>query len=179
MNNTPLRIVLTFFIIGAIVLGLACATGTNQNVSNSDPVAKGYAGACELELDQAERDKLQADLEAAIRDKGVSKKLKKSLDGDGTYPSWMNFEVRQAPPGPNEPNRYYEVIFYGAVGGNGQFEELTDVLNDFDDKKECLRRGIFLPAGAARLAPDQRADGFEWVACDYPNRPCSDGSCGC
>ena len=186
MYNNPLRILFTTLVIGSFVFGLSCGSQPTSNTGNANQSANSNAnsnhsvstkadlGKCELALDEPERLRIESEIIAKIRDKGTDKKLKKSLDGDGGEPPWLEFQLRVAPG-----QMYYEAIFKGAVGGNGQFEELADILNDFNGKKECVRRGIFLPKASGTLAPDQRAVGFEWSACDYPMRPCADGSCAC
>jgi hypothetical protein len=196
MNHNPKRYILTVATIGAMILGPACGTVTDTNVSNSNVASNTKVadlGPCELEWTDAERAKIELDIATAIRGKGVEKKLKKSLDGDGGKPPWLRFEVRRSPgvSSTGVPDRYYEAVFYGSVAGNAQFEELADILNDFNGKKECVRRAVFLPTSPSPgpgpgpsptptpLAPALRAVGFEWTACDYPMRPCSTGECAC
>lgn len=195
MYNNPLRILFTTLVISSFVIGLSCASQSNSNLSNSNQSANSDTansntananqdvdaksadlGKCELAWTEQERKDIEDDMLADIRDWG-SKKLKKSLDGDGTVGPWMTVQVRRS-PGAND--RFYEAIITGTLAGNDQFKELTDILNNYDDKKECIRRAFFLPTGSSITPTSNLRDrGFEWSACDFPMRPCSDGSCNC
>lgn len=176
MKNNFVRIALLLILLAAMLLSFACGPGANTNQENgqnqgaNQPVKVLFdPGRCQLSGTTAAT--LKKDIEDALKDK---KNLKKNLEGaDGNGP-WLDFDVIKSPNG-----YYYEAIFYGAIGGNDQFEELTNILNDFNGTKECLRRAVFRgPRKAAQVNAD-RLEEFEWIACDYPKRPCADGSCNC
>jgi hypothetical protein len=194
MYNNPLRILFTTLVIGSFVFGLSCGnqptsntgnanqsanTAANSNAANASPdmdAKNADFGKCELAWTDQERQGIENAILADIRDWG-NKKLKKSLDGEGGNAPWMTVQVRRS-QGVND--RFYEAVIIGGLGGNDQFKELTDILNNYHDTKKCVRRAFFLPAGSSITPSSNLRDvGFEWSACDFPMRPCSDGACNC
>jgi hypothetical protein len=190
MYNNPLRILFTTLVIGSLVFSLACGNQSNTNTGNANQSANSNTanansatsasvadmGKCDLAWTEEERKAIENAILDDIRTWG-NKKLKKSLDGEGTNKPWLSFQLQRA-TGANE--MFYEGIFTGAVAGNDQFEELADILNNYNGKKKCVRRAYFIPGNKAIPSTGSLRDvAFEWSACDFPLRPCSDGSCAC
>jgi hypothetical protein len=92
--------------------------------------------------------------------------LKTSDNPDGTF----TLEVEKAQNG-----TYFIARIKGKVSGDDNLKELSNILNDFQSKKECLRMIYFLPDPTSSSATGE--PGFEWSSCEYPMHVCPNGEC--
>jgi hypothetical protein len=96
--------------------------------------------------------------------------LKKLLKGPDNPNGTFTVEVTKAQNG-----TYFIARVRGKVSGDDNLKELSNILNDFQDKQECLRVVYFLPDSTASSAAGD--PGFEWSSCEYPLHVCPNGEC--
>lgn len=180
MKAFSIRIAAGVIALGALLYFLACNTpapntnsGQNQNKEvspNSNQVnantAKNDMRPCDAISDPGPHSQHIKD---EIKDKmGPSlKKLLKTADNpNGTF----TIEVNKM-----ENASYFVARIKGKISGDDNLKELSDILNDFQSKQECLRVIYFMPGGVASAAGP--GDGFEWSSCEFPMVVCPNGEC--
>ena len=70
---------------------------------------------------------------------------------------------------------YFVAYIKGKISGDDNLKELSDILNDFQGKSECMRMIYFLPNQTSTTADS--VPGFEWSSCEYPMHVCPNGEC--
>jgi hypothetical protein len=96
--------------------------------------------------------------------------LKKLLKDPSNPSGTFTVEVQKA-----ESGTYFVARIKGKVSGDDNLKELSNILNDFQNREECLRVIFFLPATPGSAASP--GDGFEWSSCEYPMVVCPTGEC--
>jgi hypothetical protein len=109
---------------------------------------------------KAIKDEIEGKMGASLK-----KLLKNQNNPNGTF----TLEVQKATNG-----KYYVGYIKGKVSGDDNLKDLGDILNDFQDKQDCLRV-VFFHAPQSSTAGD--GPGFEWSACEYPMVVCPNGEC--
>ena len=160
MKNETIRIAISMSLLGAVLFSFACS---KENGALAD-------SAC----DEPDINQRAIKVKQKITDKIKAKpKLKSQYEGDpgsGLQPRFK-FEVRKSPSG-----NYLEALFEGGLSGEDAMKELGDVLKDFK-KNGCLLKVLFLKPGSLPLAASAPAEGFDLIACDWPNVACPNGEC--
>ncbi|HKP70838.1 MAG TPA: hypothetical protein VJV05_16230, partial [Pyrinomonadaceae bacterium] len=104
-----------------------------------------------------------------IKDKmgpSLKKLLKTNDNPNGTF----TVEISKA-----ENGTYFVGRIKGKISGDDNLKELSNILNDFQSRQECLRVIYFQPDPALALPPG--GGGFEWSSCEYPMVVCPNGEC--
>jgi hypothetical protein len=104
-----------------------------------------------------------------IKDK-MSASLKRLLKDQDNPGGTFTLDVQKA----ENERKYYIGYIRGKISGDDNLKELSDILNDFQSKEDCLRV-IFFQAAPTTLTDD--GPGFEWSACQYPMVVCPNGEC--
>lgn len=176
MKALLMRIVVGVFALAALLYFLGCNpappnnnTSQNQNVSPNTNHANANSSKNDMKPcdDTSEPGSHAQHIKDEIKDKmGPSlKKLLKTTDNpNGTF----TIDISKA-----ENGKYFIARVRGKVSGDDNLKELSNILNDFQSKQECLRVIYFMPNGAA-AGP---GDGFEWSSCEYPMVVCPNGEC--
>lgn len=175
MKALSMRISIGIIALGALFYFLACSPATQDNkVNQNQSVAQNQnaANASKDDLKPCEVGSAPGShsqqIKKEIKDKmGPSlKKLLKDADNpNGTF----TVEVQKAGDG-----SYFVAHIKGKVSGDDNLKELSNILNDFQSKEECLRVIYFLPGEATHADP---GDGFEWSSCEHPMVVCPNGEC--
>jgi len=177
MKALSMRISAGVIALGALLYILACSPATqNNNSSQNQNLAGNQAGVasklepCETSIgDPGHGEGLKGKIKDKIKNKPFSslKKLLKDTDNpDGTF----TVEVQQVSNG-----TYFVAYVRGKVSGDDNLKELSDILNDFQDEKNCLRMVYLLPNQTSPVA--EAVPGFEWSSCEYPKYMCTNGEC--
>src|SRR5687767_9873437 len=157
-----------------VVLFLACSPATqnnnsrqNQNLSANQNVNKPSRdlGPCNYGSQPGSH---AQEIKKEIEGK-MSTSLKKLLKDQANPGGTFTIEIQKASNG-----TYFVANVRGKVSGDDNLKELSDILNDFQDKQECLRVVYFLPD---QLSPAGPGDGFEWSSCEHPMVVCPNGEC--
>ena len=176
MKALSMRISAGMISLGALFYFLACSPATQNNNSNQNQglapnqnQANGNKAATDLRPCNygSEPGSHAQEIKKDIKDKmGTSlKKLLKDQDNpEGTF----TLEIQKASNG-----TYFIAYVRGMVSGDDNLKELTDILNDFQDRQECLRMVYFLP----NQTTADGGDGFEWSSCEHPMVVCPNGEC--
>lgn len=180
MKALSMRISAGMIALGGLFYFLACSPATqdnssqNKNVSPNQNQANGNVAAMDLgpcrDYGSDPGGTHAQGIKKEIKDK-MSSSLKKLLKDSDNPGGTFTLEVEKA--GGNA--KYFIANVTGKVSGDDNLKELGDILNDFQDKQECLRVVYFF---ADEAAPGlQREDGFEWSACEHPMVVCPNGEC--
>lgn len=181
MKALLMRITVGVFALGALFYFLACTPPTpnnnaGQNVSPNSNHANGNQAngntltslqPCDSNTNPGTHGQ---QMKHEMKDKmsPALKKLYKDADNpDGTF----TIEITQATGG-----TYYIGRIKGKISGDDNLKELSDILNDFQSKQECLRVIYFVPPDGAS-ATAEGEPGFEWSSCEYPMHVCPNGEC--
>lgn len=175
MKALSMRISAGMIALGALLYFLACSPATqnnnssqNQNLSNQ---ANGNRASKDLEPCNygSEPGSHAQGIKKEIKDEmGTSlKKLLKDQDNPG---GTFTLEIQKASDG-----TYFVAYVRGRISGDDNLKELSNILNNFQDKEECLRMVYFLPDQTT--PPAQGGDGFEWSSCEHPMVVCPNGEC--
>ena len=178
MKALLIRIFAGVIALGAIFYFLACAPATNQNQNQNLGVASNQNAATGNVVDRDLDEPCEYEapppgghgngIKKKMKDK-MSDKLKRQLKDAENPTGTFTIEIEK-PVGVN----YYVAYVAGEVSGDDRLKELSNILNDFQDKKSCVRIAMFYP-GPVLTA--ERGDGFEWAACEYPKQTCPSGVC--
>jgi hypothetical protein len=139
--------------------------GQNQNQANGN-MSKADLRPCDYGSDpgshgQHIKDEIKEHMGASL------KKLLKDADNpNGTF----TLEVTKAQNG-----TYFVARIRGRVSGDDNLKELSNILNDFQDRQDCLRVVYFLPESTS--SSEVGEPGFEWSSCEYPLHVCPNGEC--
>jgi hypothetical protein len=161
MKIQSIRNAISMSVLGVVVLSFSCATRENGGLVDS---------ACnEPDINQRA---------VKVKEKTIEKikanpKLKPQYEGDpgnGLQPRFK-FEVRKSPSG-----NYLEALFEGGMSGDDSLKELGDIVKDFK-KNGCLLKVFFVKAGTLPLGASTPAEGFDLIACEWPNVACPNGEC--
>ena len=178
MKALSMRISAGMISLGALFYFLACSPATQNNNSSQNQTsapsqnqASGNSVARDLRPCNygSEPGSHAQEIKKDIKDKmGTSlKKLLKDQDNPG---GTFTLDVQKASNG-----TYFIAYVRGTVSGDDNLKELSDILNDFQDRQECLRMVYFLPAQTSPSADG--GDGFEWSSCEHPMVVCPNGEC--
>jgi hypothetical protein len=99
----------------------------------------------------------------------MSPSLKKLLKDQDNPGGTFTVEIEKATNA-----KYYVGHVRGKVSGDDNLKELSNILNDFQSKEDCLRVIFFLPA---QTSTSVDGPGFEWSSCQYPMVVCPGGEC--
>ena len=178
MKAFLIRISVGVIVLAALVYFLACTSPTPSNNSNQNqPIApKNVANDNASSKDElkpceygSEPGSHAQHIKNEIKDK-MGPSLKKLLKGPDNPDGTFTVEIEKASNG-----TYFIARVKGKVSGDDNLKELSNILNDFQSKQECLRVVYFIPEQAA---PGALGDpGFEWSSCEYPMRVCPNGEC--
>jgi hypothetical protein len=138
----------------------------NQNQANGNTVSKEDLSPCEYGSEPGPHAQHIKDDIKAKMGPSLKRLLKTSDNPDGTF----TLEVEKAQNG-----TYFIARIKGKVSGDDNLKELSNILNDFQSKKECLRMIYFLPDPTSLSATGE--PGFEWSSCEYPMHVCPNGEC--
>ena len=161
MKIQSIKIAISMSVLSVVLFSFSCATKENDVLVDS---------ACnEQDINQRA---------AKVKQKTIEKikanaKLKSQYEGDpgqGLQPRFK-FEVRKSPSG-----NYLEALFEGGISGDGSLKELGDILKNFK-KNGCVLKVFFLKSGSLPLADSAPAEGFDLIACEWPNVACPNGEC--
>ena len=181
MKAQSMKIVAGTIVLGALLYFLACSSPTptnnssqnqnqptNQNQANANGTPHSDLKACDDygSDPNPHAQHIKKEIENKM-DSSLKKLLKTPTNPDGTF----TVEVKRATEPANA--KYFVAYIRGKVSGDDNLKELSDILNDFQSKEECLRIVYFLPEGAVTTD----GGGFEWIACQYPMVVCPDGTC--
>ena len=171
MKALSIRISAGIIALGALLYFLACSpapqnnnTSQTQNVSTAAPAD---LSAC-TDYGSDPGGSHASGIKKGIKDKMGSslKKLYKDQDNPG---GTFTIEIKKA-----ENALYFVAYVRGRVSGDDNLKELSNILNDFQGKTECLRMVYFLPNQTSNLSD---GSGFEWGSCEYPMVVCPNGEC--
>jgi hypothetical protein len=171
MNNEMIRAAVTMALFGAILLGLGCGgANTNSNTVTAD----------KLEACKDTTSNKPKKIDDEIKN-GMSKKLKDQLKDNTNQNGSFKFTtyVRQGPTGTPD---FLELYVEGTILGEEEFHDFTKLLKKaMKEDGSCVRNVYFVLPGTT--PPPQPAMKSlvnpESSYCPWPERPCSDGSCGC
>ena len=173
-----MRIAGGIIVLVGLLYFLACSpsppqnNNISQNVAPDQNQAKGNTAAKE-DLRPCEHQTDPGSHGQHIKDeiKGhMGSSLKKLLKGPDNPGGTFSIEVTKAQNG-----TYYIARIKGKISGDDNLKELSNILNDFQNKQECLRVVYFLPDSAGTSAAAD--SGFEWSSCEYPMQVCPNGEC--
>ena len=178
MKAFLIRISVGVIALGALVYFLACSSPTpSNNASQTQNIAPKNAANGNSSPDDhlkpceygSEPGSHAQHIKNDIKDK-MGPSLKKLLKGPDNPDGTFTLEVAKASNG-----TYFVARIKGKVSGDDNLKELSNILNDFQSKQECLRVIYFMPD---QSAPTITGDpGFEWSSCEYPLHVCPNGSC--
>lgn len=176
MKALLLRISVGIAGLGALVYFLACSPATQNNNSNQNQAiapnqnqANGNVSSkdlrpCEYGLPPgSQAQQIKKDIEAKMGP-SLKKLLKDPANPNGTF----TVEVQKASGG-----TYFVAYIKGKISGDDNLKQLSNILNDFQGKEQCLRVIHFLPNQLT--ATD--GGGFEWSSCEHPMVVCPNGEC--
>lgn len=166
--------------LGALLYSSACSPTPPASNANHDQNQNSSDG------NQADGNKSMADLRPCddygsghgahsakikkdIEDK-MRPRLKKLLKGPNNPNGTFTVEVQKATNG-----SYYVAYIKGKVSGDDNLKDLSNILNDFQNKQDCLRVVYFMSAPGSVTADE--GPGFEWSSCEYPMMVCPNGEC--
>ena len=156
-----IRSAVSVSVLGVVLLSFSCGTKENDILVDSacnDPDINQRA----VKVKQKTIEKIKA-----------NPKLKSQYEGDpgqGLQPRFK-FEVRKSPSG-----NYLEALFEGGMSGDDSLKDLGDILKTFK-KNGCVLKVLFLKSGSLPLAASAPAEGFDLIACEWPNVACPNGEC--
>jgi len=138
----------------------------NQNQANGNTVSKQDLSPCDYGTEPGSHAQhIKNDIKAKMSP-SLKKLLKDADNPNGTF----TIDISKA-----ENGTYFIARIKGKVSGDDNLKELSNILNDFQNKQECLRMVYFLPESASMTSgPDS---GFEWSSCEYPMHVCPNGEC--
>lgn len=178
MKALLIRISVGVIALGALFYFLACSPATqnnnstqNQTLSPNQNQANGNVASKDLRPCNygSEPGPHAQEIKREIKDK-MSTSLKRLLKDQGNPDGTFSIEIRKASNG-----TYFVAYVRGKVSGDDNLKELSNILNDFQDREECLRTVYFLPDQTTPAALD--GPGFEWGACEHPMVVCPNGEC--
>jgi hypothetical protein len=177
MKALSIRILAGLIALGGLFYFLACSPATqNNNSSQNQNLASNQTNGNVAVKDMGPCRDYGSDpggshagaIKKGIKDKMDSslKRLLKDQDNPG---GTFTIDVQKATNG-----TYFIAYVRGNVSGDDNLKELSNILNDFQDKQECLRMVYFLPH---ETTPADRLDGFRWTSCEHPMVVCPNGEC--
>ena len=164
--------------LGALLYFLACSppapsnnASQNQNIApknlaNGNSSSKDELRPCEYGSEPGPH---AQHIKDAIKDK-MGPSLKKLLKGPDNPGGTFTIEVQKATNG-----TYFVARVKGKISGDDNLKELSNILNDFQSKQECLRVVYFIPDSTGLSVEGD--PGFEWSSCEYPMHVCPNGTC--
>ncbi len=179
MKALSMRISAGTIALGALFYFLACSPATqnnnssqNQNLSQNQNQANGTKALADLGPCNygSEPGSHAQRIKKEIKGK-MSTLLKKLLKDQDNPGGTFTIEIQKA----SDEKRYFVAYVRGKVSGDDNLKELSNILNDFQDKQECLRMVYFLPDQTTAAPLD--GDGFEWNSCQHPMVVCPNGEC--
>ena len=171
-----MRILAGMIALGGLFYFLACSPATqnnnssqnqsvalNQNQANGNKAARDLGPCAYGSEPGSHAQKIKKD----IKDK-MSTSLKRLFKDSDNPGGTFTIEIQKASNG-----TYFVANVRGQVSGDDNLKELSNILNDFQDKQECLRMVYFLPdqTTSADLS------GFRWSSCEHPMVVCPNGEC--
>ena len=178
MKALLMRIAIGIIALGALLYFLGCnppapSTNTSQNQNTAPKITANANRASKDELQPCEYGSEPGPhaqhIKEEIKDKmgpSLKKLLKDPSNPDGTF----TIEIQKATGG-----TYFVARIKGKVSGDDNLKELSNILNDFQSKQECLRVIYFMPDQTAAAGDGE--PGFEWNSCEYPLHVCPNGEC--
>jgi hypothetical protein len=179
MKAQSIRISVGIIALGALLYFLACSPpAPNSNSSQNQGVSQNQnqAGGNMSSMDMKPCDDYGPGHGAhakAIKDEiknKMSSSLKKLLKDQDNPGGTFTLEVQKSTNG-----KYYVGYIKGKISGDDNLKELSDILNDFQSKQDCLRVIFFQPPTTSAVTDD--GPGFEWSSCEYPMVVCPNGEC--
>ena len=176
MKALSMRILAGTVALGALFYLLACSpapqnNNSGQNQSLSPNQNQGNAnraavdrGPCKYGEPGSHAKKIKDEIEGKM-DPELKRLLKDANNPGGTF----TIEVQKANNG-----SYFIAVVRGKVSGDDNLKDLTNILNDFQDSKDCLRMVYFLPD---QITTADEYDGFRWSSCEHPMVVCPNGEC--
>lgn len=173
MKALSIRISAGMIALGALLYFLACSPATqNDNSSQNQNLAAANGNSAAKDLRPcnygSEPGSHAQEIKKKIKDK-MGTSLKKLLKDQDNPRGTFTVEVQKASNG-----TYFVAYVRGKVSGDDNLKELSNILNDFQDRQECLRVVYFL---SDQTAPTLDGPGFEWSSCEYPMVVCPNGEC--
>jgi len=179
MKAQSIRISVGIIALGALLYFLACSppaptNNGNQNQSLAPNQNQASVNKASLAMqpcdDYGSGHGAHANaIKKEIEDK-MGPSLKKLLKDQNNPNGTFTVEVKKADNG-----RYYIGYIRGKISGDDNLKDLSDILNDFQSKQDCLRVVFLLPGPVSASLTD--GGGFEWTACEYPMVVCPNGEC--
>ncbi len=175
MKALSMRISAGVIALGALFYFLACSPAPqndnssqslspNQNQANGNSASKDLRPCSYGSEPGSHAQHIKNDIKSKM---GTSlKKLLKDQDNPG---GTFTVEIQKASNG-----TYFIAYVRGKVSGDDNLKQLSNILNDFQDREECLRVVNFLPNQSASTLD---GPGFEWSSCEYPMVVCPTGEC--
>ena len=176
MKALSIKIAAGIITLGALFYFLACSPATqnnnsgqnqtlspNQNKANTNISSKDLPACDDYGSDPVPH---AQHIKKGIEDK-MGPSLKRLLKSPSNPGGTFTIEVQRA-----NNAKYFVAYIKGKVSGDDNLKDLSDILNDFQSKQECLRVIYLLPEGASLTA-----GGFEWIACEHPMVVCPNGEC--
>ena len=175
MKALSMRISAGIIALGALLYFLACAPATqNNNSSQNQNLSAARTSRAPTDLKPCDSYGGDPGSHGGAIKKGIEDKmgpsLKKLLKDQDNPHGTFTVEIQQA-----EKGTYFVAYVRGKVSGDDNLKELSNILNDFQDKQECLRLVYFLPDDGRPVVDG--TSGFEWSSCEYPMHVCPNGEC--
>jgi hypothetical protein len=183
MNKEMIRALLAMTVFAAVLLGLACGVGDNGNRSqipnqnqnsNSKPPDDDLA-ACR-DSSSGKPGNIDKEIKNGMTNKLSDELLENNKNGSFSFKTI----VRQ--PGGGKPD-FLEMYVQGTILGRKEFHEFaTLVRKAIKEDGSCVRNVYFITPTTpipTQLSATTTAVDPGWSFCEPPDRPCSDGSCGC
>jgi len=176
MKALSIRISAGIISLGALLYFLACSPATkNDNSSQNQNVSSASGNNAPMDLSActdfgSDPGGAHAKgIKKGIKDK-MSASLKKLLKDADNPTGTFTIDVQKA-----ENALYFVAYVRGRVSGDDNLKELSNILNDFQGKSECLRMVYLLPDQTTNITTGD--PGFEWSSCEYPMVVCPNGEC--
>ena len=178
MKGLLIRVGAGTIALGALIYFLACSppapqsnnssqnVGSNQNQANGNTASKEDLRPCEYGSEPGSH---AQHIKDEIKNK-MGPSLKRLLKTPDNPAGTFTVEVQKAQNG-----TYFVARIKGKISGDDNLKELSNILNDFQSKQECLRVIYFLPDSTTTSASGD--PGFEWSSCEYPMHVCPNGEC--
>jgi len=188
---------MTGSILWTILLTFGCGTPTNPNGNGSSAINSGNNANAETATLPTLVDPCSGTDPAVIANK-VNQYIQRQIDNNmpdvKTQMTLGMFNFRAVvtitPSDPNgTPPTTTDTVYLYLGGRLGDVRAGANPKNNFQPllafiknshKRGCVNKVVFVPVASiptANLAPQPPIDGFEWLGCDDPYKPCPGGWC--
>jgi hypothetical protein len=168
MKALSIRISAASLGLAALLYFSACSPGNQNSNSNSNQVNGSDLKACDLQSDPgAHAKKIKNEIKGKMSN-SLKKLLKDQENPNGTF----TIEIQKVSNG-----EYYVAYVKGKVSGDDSLKELSNILNDFQNKEACLRVAYFYGEQSGPTTINLGDPGFMWSSCEHPMVVCPNGEC--